>query len=1396
MASSSNSSLSSALHGGNSGAGDPPAIPTRSSSSLPQERVDVHSSPAHSGHVLRFLAFGASLHGNAECRESAKTLTKRRHKGETTDACLSLEAVAYPDRHSSRCLSSVCHFAQDNTGFYGKCTSSCSSCCTSTSPWDSQASCLCLNPSRDEAAGSVSLQKRVEAPLQCLSASLAEVHRRGDRSYVSIFENEGHTRESLLQMGAFCDAHNNSYSLDTSRCRPRHQCHGPSLGVSCSESITHINQAAERAVDPSSGAKDTTHEIESSHSKVGDPLDSIFDAEAGQTIQGNKTRLRVESRTFSGKSPKTAEPPESHESAMRRDRNSEEETHEALRERTKSCQSHNQASTRKTLETNARQSRQYHEEYLRQDSGESQEARREVRHPWTGREKGVFSRRAVTSEKEGFCGSGEQGKQDRLKSLKDSVDRPSSVETISNSRASPRVWCVHREWEEGRDDGIRPEDRRHKSPLPFCHSALPLCRPACCHPRVYREGKEGVPESLSCLRAPESSSTDLLFKKYIKQVEKVERQIEREQRLTRRRIEEGDVEQIQQVVTKNTKLVYFLIIVNITVLMLCFFFALFPIHLSNHEKAIRPESSFDALSDETEAVRDFGVSPRPLKSFSSPHVSSASPFFPVTATGAQPYPFLSASPLGSSKRNPRHRGHSAEGYHLARERVDFARRDVGNVQEVQRDGRPRLLVEHRSDVSDTGAHMLRSPAAAGAKKAPPENGTSGEDRRESESRFSETNKQANDRAGEEDRRHRVLLVTPLTELYEIPAETFKDLVIVLKINPSGPGSSHEPAGSTLTKVLSVAGVEEQTERENPSGSRRKTIFFYTGDTLLVDKKSATLKNAKGEVVYYWDFVVDEQPPAFEELHGRREKSANVDGLGILSRARSEFSACEKERRSDKKTCDGNDASQNSIIQSGRDSEAALSPPSVWTGETTPVMDFEVSSNRQEEREASEKTHATLKTVDCTEAQETPLEEVMKKAKSVFSQATDRRGERNQSLRRTRLIGAGEAYERGGRSFASGEKTNDDRGEPGKRADENPGVKDNANRGKEHTLAAHSSEDKAEKCRGAGDGETDRAEENAEGEMKPASQPRITEETLVENDLREARPSSEIETPTKAPPRRLMANAMLGFANAFDQFARIGGALLSPAISMAQTLDVAGALIANPQAAGLGANALPVYAPPSALTVASTGVPSYGTFASTPAGSVVSGIAANTPPPPRLPQAVGSAGLSVSSFGPATVAVQSQPQIVYTASATPQQTYVYSGGLTGPVFPVSTGTVGTVDSSFLTYPGAYYTNGGYQAITVATPAVNDGSLYVIATGQENQETNGNEIRNLSSGFSDAGAWASAGSPDLAPDGSAQSGILSTSLGVPLQRRLNDVRTSAEEIRNEGSGDSVLERNKGR
>ncbi|KEP67160.1 UNVERIFIED_CONTAM: hypothetical protein HHA_233210 [Hammondia hammondi] len=1293
-ASSSNSSLSSALHGGNPGAGDPAATPTRSSSSLPQERADVHSLPTHSGHVLRFLAFGASLHGNAECRESAKTRTKRRNKGETTDTCLSQEAVADPDRHSTRCLSSVYHFAQDNIGFYGTCTSSCSSCCTSTSPWDSQASCLYLNPSRDEAAGSVSLQKRVEAPLQCLSASLTEVHRRGDRSYVSLFENEGCTRESLLEMSAFSDAHNNYYSLDRSRCRPRHQCHGPSLRVSCSESNTHITHAAESAVDPSSGAKDTTRETESSHSKAGDTLDSIFDAEAGSTIQGTKTSLRVESRTFNGKSPKTTEPLESPASAVRRDRNSEKETHEALRERTKSFLSHNQAGTRKKLETNARRSRQHHEEYLRQESGESQEARREVRHPWTGREKGVFSQRAVTTEKEGFCGS------------------------------------------------------------------------------------------------------DLLFKKYIKQVEKVERQIEREQRLTRRRIEEGDVEQIQQVVTKNTKLVYFLIIVNITVLMLCFFFALFPIHLSNHEKAIRSESSFDAVSEKTEAVRDFGVSPRPLKSLSSSHVSSASPFFPATAAGAQPYPFLSASPLGS-KRNPRHRGHSAEAFHPARTGVDFARRDVGNVQGEHRDGRPRLLVEHRFDMSDTGAHMLRSAAAAGPKTAPPENGTSSDDRRESESSFVETNKQATDRAGEEDSRHRVLLVTPLTELYEIPAETFKDLVIVLKMNPSGSGSSHEPAGSTLTKVLSVAGVEEQTEKENPSGSRRKTIFFYTGDTLIVDKKSATLKNAKGEVEYYWDFVVDKQSSTVSDLHGRLKESANVDGLGLLSQARSECPACDKEHTSDEKTGDGNDASQNSRIQSGRDAEAALSPPSVWTGDTTQVMDFEVSSNRQEEREASEKTHTTVKIVDCTEAQETPLEEVMKKAKSVFFQATDRRGERNQSLRRTRFTGAREAYERGRRSFASREKTNDEGGEPGKRADENAGVKDNVNGGKEHTVAAHSSEDNVEKRRGARDGERGRAEENSEGEMKPAVQPRIPEEaTLVENDLRESRPSAEIETPPKAPPRRLMANAMLGFANAFDQFARIGGALLSPAISMAQTLDVAGALIANPQAAGLGANALPVYAPPSALTVASTGVPSYGTFASTSAGSVVSGIAANTPPPPRLPQAVGSAGLSVSSFGPATVAVQSQPQIVYTASATPQQTYVYSGGLTGPVYPVSTGTVGTVDSSFLTYPGAYYTNGGYQAITVATPAVNDGSLYVIATGQENQESQGNGIRNLSSGFSDAGAWAAPGSPDLAPDGSAQSGILSTSLGVPLQRRLNDVRTSAEEIRNEGSGDSVLERNNGR
>lgn len=74
---------------------------------------------------------------------------------------------------------------------------------------------------------------------------------------------------------------------------------------------------------------------------------------------------------------------------------------------------------------------------------------------------------------------------------------------------------------------------------------------------------------------PPCSSTDILFRKYLRQIERLERKQE-----ALRTDTEPEVEQLQQMVTKSTRLVYFLIIVNIAVLLLCFFFALFPIHLT------------------------------------------------------------------------------------------------------------------------------------------------------------------------------------------------------------------------------------------------------------------------------------------------------------------------------------------------------------------------------------------------------------------------------------------------------------------------------------------------------------------------------------------------------------------------------------------------------------------------------------------------------------------------------------------------------------------------------------------------------------------------------------------------------------------------------------------------
>ncbi|CBZ53514.1 conserved hypothetical protein [Neospora caninum Liverpool] len=1370
----------------------------------PQEQPKPKS-PDHAGHVSLRCRTTDGPRGRQDCREEAEEgrMSVPKNVDDMTVSCLSPEAVTCLDGRARRCRCSVYHFPhEDKVGVYDTFLASpCWSSCSYTSPWTSHLSSPCWKPRREERAVCVSFQ-RMESLPHFASASLSEAHGRPrDRSsFFRVEEQETRARETFLDLNTPSEPHD-LQALDRSSSRRRHPCIrlAPAARRGCCETDTQFMQGKSE-FEHHFGCTDTVRPTSSAHSKIGSKLQSAFKDDRGNRPT-EKTPDLGAPQNASEKSKKTIKRLERPASIARHGQHDGEEAQDAPLRTPKSLPSQNSADQPiRPLHVRYPQSRIGSEEGRGQEKDEKVR-KRAVRTPWEGREK-CGGRREGTDEARGICGN---GKTANAKVMRDaSVENSDFLETEAKLRDPPkRGGCRWEREASSEDEYGEPLERRHKTAQPL--PPIPLFRPVCCHPIVYREGKR-APRHHSCLRPAVSSSTDLLFKQYVKEVESVERQIEREERLRKRRkgSGEGDVEHLQQIVTKSTKLVYFLIIVNITVLMLCFFFALFPMHLSNHEKTRDdlPEPSFYEMSESTEPVRALAAfPPSPLSPESSaPHVSS-SPSFRSTSASPRPHPFLSSVALESKWRR-RHIVHPAAAPHRGQEAV-FGGREPVNLHEEEAKGSPRLFEEQRLDppAAPSSPPLRSHHAPAQGETYTAKNETRGElwaGRQSTEGR--ERVEQAFSPAGNE--KH-LMLVTPLTELSEVPAEAFKDLVIVLKMNPSVEPSG--AAGSTVTKVLSVAGVEEQAAKGNPGGSTRKTIFFYTGETLQVDNKSATLKNAKGEVVYCWDFVDRSSAvSAFCVRHKEKEGGKSETLEGLLPRSLSSLSLSGTQptvmplgashpapdsRSSKQGEADRKSQGENKSTQSSRDpseqEQAAPSTSSVLTDQTKSGAAFAASENQQQKQKATGSRHGNLKVVEATrDPAEPPAIPVLNEEKRDFIPAKDRKGERSLSLRRTRVVeaGGGAAKERGRRTFAGREKMEGGGRKAEEREDEK-GETENATGGARAPVTRGTKDTPEEEKRG----------KRKDEEPLSASQPGMTREDPEAKDSVCHQSAETDKQPPKAPPRRLMANAMLGFANAFDQFARLGGALLSPAISMAQTLDVAGALIANPQAAGLGANALPAYSPPSSLAFVSAGAPSYGPFAAAAPGPIVSGIAANTPPPPRLPLAVGGSGLS-ASYGPAAVS-QSQPAIVYSASAAPQQTYLI-GGL-GPGYSVSTASVGA-DSAFLTYPGNYYTDGGvltslpvggYQAMTVATPTGNDGALYFIATGQENRNSEGGEYRNVGSAYSDGGAWESPASPNMTPEGS---GMLGSSLGEPLGRMLQSWRGSLEEPTKAGSGDPRPER----
>ncbi|PFH38509.1 hypothetical protein BESB_008510 [Besnoitia besnoiti] len=1131
----------------------------------------------------------------------------------------------------------------------------------------------------------------------------------------------------------------------------------------------------------------------------------------------------------------------------------------------------------------------------------------------------------------------------------------------SRVRAAHARRPAYREEEAGEGEGEACFERLRAAlgnpptscPLQHC-PLLPLsCRHSACCDSFLRDAEKREFGGHSCVRSNFSSTTDILFNKYVREIDNAERQKEREELEAARR-ENGEVSeiaQLQQIVVKSTKLVYFLIIVNIVVILLCVFFALFPFHLTEPEPSMSeelPEAGLRASPEQgRESLRSLGALPpsasnvpslrhatpppysarsfellpspesalstsasalhssAPPLSSAAPPLSSAAPplsspaplqHLPTDAGDPLP-PFLSSSGEVAG-RDARHR---AARRRLFEERAVGSRRRLLRTSNEALGARDRSLpcsprTESKNGVSADAGHTPQGSLRLSAADA-----ASGEQptirREEKHAGVEAVRRPTNE---ELEGKHvfsemtnatggPLVVLTPLTELAEVPVEAFKDLVIVLKIYPADGEQGGQRA--TVTKVLSVAAAEEHFTREaGQREKKKKVVFFYTGESLEIDKEAALLRNSRGEGVYAWDFFAETMSPLSpsQPTAVARARSDPLETCGEADgeRRRAEFGAAKQARKVQESASEvrhtrrvatptgsllrpvdipslrgeaslataedeANAADASARALEPRDGAGRGAVEGGETGDKHPAALLLRSLDEPEPRDAT----STGRNAEAAEAAEA--------RRHADSANATRHGESEAAAGAAslRTAAAAERAASEGTVLATGfarrtefpftAQTSDRMEVQAKVA-----APENSARATSHTDRAATGGDPSQK-RGAGterlemeakgrEGDThtgarnntrvdwtkeqqafgtrreavSAAERFGSGARQPQEAVSLTAgggkdapqreanaaelaasraEAERENrdgagrSVPERRSVKEPEAENRVPPRRLMANAMLGFANTFDQFARLGGALLSPAISIAQTLDVAGALLANPQAATLTPASLPPYVSPSSssLAFASSGYPSYGAYHA-PQGSVMAGVAANTPPPPRLPLAVVEPNVSLATaspaYGPAAV-TQSQPHQLFTSGA-PQQAIYYPTGLAGPGFAVSTSTVDT--SSFLTQPVSYYGavpagatwtgSGGYQAITVAASSNADLPLYVFATGQENPGSPQEALSARDGRYLDAQNGAGAGN-------SGQSGMLSASLGPPLRRLL------AQRLASAGAGRQTIGQERG-
>ncbi|PHJ21108.1 transmembrane protein [Cystoisospora suis] len=743
---------------------------------------------------------------------------------------------------------------------------------------------------------------------------------------------------------------------------------------------------------------------------------------------------------------------------------------------------------------------------------------------------------------------------------------------------------------------------------------------------------------------PYGSSADILFKKYVRQVERLERK--QEALITDT---QPEVERLQLMVTKSTRLVYFLIIVNIAVLLLCFFFALFPIHLTG----VPAESPENAAIADTPPIDDLPVRAYPMTPPSSPQpfLSSVSPRHATKKTEQQ------ASSMSSAHRGLTERSSTQPKQPLGKPGYPLGYRSSEKRQQTSASqGQPRYL---------EAQHLAPAPASAPT------------------------------------------VFAPLPQLWRLPVEAFKDLAIILKIKAD---SSKQQAAST--KLLTSAAAEEEAyphKLQTGETKFKKKITFHTGETLdsaccwgknmyhlfqqtplSMRSGSAILYGANSTLIQQWDFENEDTDPFVGMV--------NADGGRTLEKHyRDSSEELEREYRDDVFTQRSVESGTRQQLDSGAVSEqfASFSPTSAGPrGAASSLVNG--SSSEAVERVTADNVPDAELTGESARGDGTAVHG----ARALVTSAR----QYQQPMKLSR---------REGKTALAGL-------EAGSNDPSSLSVRDKP------IATADAEEETKTKTKASEAG-------------PPPEIPNKQEATVATATDWEVRTS----TPTRG--RRLMAAAVMGLANAFDQFARLGGALLSPAVSMAQTLDVAGALLANPQSASaaLGGTGLPPYMSPTGFGISGAGAVPYGAYGAPVQGPVTAGIVANSP---RAPMAVNT-GIPVSSLGPATVAVA--PQQLYTSSSTlsaPQQVYYYTGGAPGSAYLTASTQL---DPTLLTYSpllGGGLGGGPYNAVTVSTNS--DGPLYVIARGQENDPTQG---------LTDAGQSPAHGAVSL-----------STSLGAPLRR----------------------------